>query len=165
MAMDDSNKSKWHFSDWSLLGWIETGIKLVGLVAAILALIMAWMGGTFTAPEGVRLIEVIVQAVLAVLILAAIADRYTEKEITAMIFVVINNIGHWGMLYALLTLPGPGSMLQVFAALMLVGDLIKLYWLRTSGFTVRGYSTSVLIGLTMVFVVGYSALLVLSFVG
>ena len=87
----------WHVSSWSTLAWLETGIKLVGLVAAIVALIQALSGGTFTAPTGGRLIQVILLSLLAFGLFVAIGDRYLERETIAMIFVLINNVGHWGM--------------------------------------------------------------------
>jgi hypothetical protein len=29
----------------------------------------------------------------------------------AMVFVLLNNLGHWGMVFALATMPGPGALL------------------------------------------------------
>lgn len=155
----------WHVSSWSTLAWLETGVKLIGLVAAILALIQALSGGTFTAPTGGRLIQVILLSLLAFGLFVAIGDRYLERETIAMIFVLINNVGHWGMVYALLTLPGPGTLLIIFAALMMIGDLIKIRWITTNQISMRGYPPSVLVGLTGFFVFGYLMILVLALIG
>lgn len=27
-----SNKKQWHFSDWSVLGWLETGLKTIAFI-------------------------------------------------------------------------------------------------------------------------------------
>ena len=152
----------WHIANWSPLGWLETGIKLVAQVAAIIALVNALSGGTFAAPAGARLIQVIVLAVLALGLTAGIYDRYVGREIIAMAFILLNNVAHWGMVYALLTKPGPGTLLLIFAGLMLLGDLVKLYWLRVSGFTVRNYSRATLFGLTGFYVAGYVIILLLA---
>ena len=160
-----STQKAWHIANWSPLAWLETAIKLVGLAAAVIALVNALSGGVFTAPSGARLIQVIVQAVLALGLTAGIADRYKQREIIAMIFVLINNVGHWGMVYALLTTPGPGNLLLVFAGFLLLGDLVKLMWLRTSGYTQDGYPQSVLYGLVGVYVVGYIIILLLALAG
>jgi hypothetical protein len=81
-----------------------------------------------------------------------------------MVFVVLNNLGHWGMVIALATDPGPGALLPAFAALMLAGDLVKLVFLKVHDFSVRGTPHAVLYGLTSVYIVGYLIILLLQFV-
>lgn len=46
---------------------------------------------------------------------------------------------------------------------MLVGELVKLLFLKVHGFQVRDIPRSVLYGLTAFYVVGYAILLVLEF--
>ncbi len=162
--MANKTSKQWHIANWSALGWIETGIKLIAFVAAILALINALSSGIVTAPSGVWLIQVIVLAVLALGLSVGIVDRYNQREIIAMIFILLNNLAHWGMVYALLTVPGPGNLLLIFTGLMLLGDLVKIYWLRVSGYTQGGYPQSVLYGLTGIFVVGYIIVFLLTIV-
>ncbi|MEZ4670409.1 MAG: hypothetical protein R3E39_21085 [Anaerolineae bacterium] len=162
--MTTTTKS-WHFANWSPLGWLETVIKLVALGAALIALANALSGGVYDAPVGGRLVQVIVLAIIALGLTAAIIDRYRHREITAMIFVLINVVGHWGMVYALLTAPGPGSLLLIFAGLMLLGDVVKMGWLRVSGYTQDGYPQSVMYGLVGVFVAGYLIILLLALAG
>jgi hypothetical protein len=41
--------------------------------------------------------------VLSLGLLVAIYDRILEREIIAMVFVILNNLGHWGITAALLT--------------------------------------------------------------
>ncbi|MBL8119136.1 MAG: hypothetical protein J0L63_00685 [Anaerolineae bacterium] len=151
---------KWYVANWSPLGWLETVVKLIALGAAIVALFNALSSGTFIAPSGSRLLQVIVLALLSLGLTVGILERYGQREIIAMIFILINNVGHWGMVYALLTLPGPGSLLIAFLALMLLGDLIKLIWLWTSGYTQPNASRSVLFGLVLFYIIGYLIVLV-----
>ena len=153
---------KWHVANWSPLGWLETGIKLIAFVSAIFALIQALSNGTFISPSGTRLIQVIILVFLALGLFGAIFERYMQREIIAMIFVLVNNIAHWGMVYALLTIPGPGTLLLIFAGLMLLGDLVKIYWLRVSGFTQDGRPQSIFYILTGGYVVGYVIILLLA---
>jgi hypothetical protein len=65
------------------------------------------------------------------------------------------------MAFALASLPGPGALLPAFAGLMLVGDLVKVVFLRKHRFTVRGRSTALMIGLTLAYVAGYALILAL----
>jgi hypothetical protein len=157
--------TRWHVAQWPPLAWVETIIKLVALALGIIALVQALSGGTFAWPSGTRLAQLIILALLSLGLLAAILDRLAQREIVAMAFVPINNLGHWGMVYALLTMPGPGALLPAFAALMLAGDLVKLVFLRVSDFSVRDLPKAVLYGLTLVYVVGYLAILLLELWG
>jgi hypothetical protein len=178
MASSASTPKQWHIGNWTGLGWIETGIKLVAHIVAFIALIWAIAGTDFRFWGGVYDLRVIILAVMALGLTFAIADRYIEKEIIAMIFVVSNGIAHWGMVYALWRQPCscgllslinyqpqfllPWQLLPIFAALMLLGDLVKIAFLVRTKFTVRGYNPRLLVYLTGAFVVGYALLLLLS---
>lgn len=151
----------WHVAKWSQLAWLETILKAGALAIGSAALISALGQGVWALPGGLRLAQMIVLGILALGLLAAIADRLRGREIVAMIFVVFNNLGHWGMLIALAARSGPGAALAAFAALMLAGDLVKLVFLKTSGFTVPNTPRAVLYGLTGVYVAGYALILLL----
>jgi hypothetical protein len=75
-------------------------------------------------PRGVRLAQFVIQAILSLGLVAAIFDRLIERELVAMVFVAFNNLGHWGVVAALASEPGPGSLLIAFCTLMLIGDLV-----------------------------------------
>lgn len=151
----------WHVTSWPPLAWLETVIKVVALVLGIVALGQALSGGAFAWPGGLRLAQLITLALLSLGLVAAIFDRLAEREIVAMAFVILNNLGHWGMTLALVTEPGPGGLLPGFAALMLLGDLVKLVFLRKHDFSVRDTPKAALYGLTSVYVVGYLVILLL----
>jgi hypothetical protein len=154
-------RKEWHVASWPALAWLETAIKLSALILGIAALIQALSNGVFGLPGGLQLAQFIILALLSLGLVAAILDRFAEREIVAMIFVVINNLGHWGMVVALASIPGPGGLLVGFAGLMLLGDLVKLVFLQAHNFTVRDTPRAVLYGLTLVYVIGYLAILVL----
>jgi hypothetical protein len=149
----------WHFAEWPPLAWLETVIKLFALLLAILTAYRGVQRWLFSFPTGLDLIEWIIMLVLSIGLTLAIIDRIQNREIFAMGFIVLNNIGHWGLTYTLMTDPGPGSLLAVFAGLMLLGDLVKLLFIRIYSFKVRDVPRSVLYGLTAFYIVGYTALL------
>jgi hypothetical protein len=155
----------WHVAQWPLLAWLETAIKLVAIAIGMIALVQAIVGGTFYLPRGLCLAQWVIMIVLSLGLVAAILDRLAEKEIVAMVFVVLNNIGHWGMVVAMATLPGPGILLTLFAALMVAGDLVKLVFLNVHDFSVRDTPPVVLYGLTGFYIVGYLVVLLIQFVG
>lgn len=158
--MTESSK-RWHVATWHPLAWVETAVKVAAHVVAVIVLVGALQRGGWTWPGGARLAQFIVLIVLSLGLVAAIFDRLQEREIVAMVFVLVNNVAHWGMVVALAVPPGPGSALTAFAALMLAGDLVKLVFLTVTDFTVRDTPRSVLYGLTLVYVVGYIVILAL----
>jgi hypothetical protein len=89
-------------------------------------------------------------------LLAAIGDRLLEYEIVAMVFVVFNNFAHLALLAGLVTTAGPGRLLTAFAVLMLCGELVKIRFLHSTGFTVRNTPASTVIGLTAAYALVYA---------
>ena len=161
--MSTTNGKQWHVATWPLLAWLETVVKLAGICTGIAALIEAATGGGLGMPEGARLAQFIIMVVLSIGLIAAIFDRIIEREIVAMLFVLVNNVGHWSVVIALAADDVPTTLIVTFGILLLVGDLLKLAFLATTNFTVRQIPRSVLYGLTIAYVVGYSSLLLLEF--
>jgi hypothetical protein len=164
MIMDEGTQGRskrWHFAAWPPLAWLETAIKAAALVVGLVALRGALSSGEWQLPAGIRAVQFALLVLLSLGLVAAIFDRLDEREIVAMVFVLFNNLGHWGMTAALASQPGPGNLLVVFCLLMLVGDLVKLLFIRVHDFTVRGTSRAVLYGLTSAYVFGYAAILLL----
>ena len=160
-VISEPTARRWYIAQWPLLAWLETIIKLVALVIGVAALVGALSEGVFALPEGVRLAQVIVLAVLSLGLVAAIFDRLAEREVIAMIFVIVNNLGHWGTVVALTAPATPDWVPAAFCALMLVGDLVKLTFIRIHRFQVRDLPRAALYGLTLVYVAGYALILIL----
>jgi len=148
----------WHVARWPILAWLETIIKLAALAIGISAGISALSAGDFAIPTGLQLVQFIILIILSLGLIAAIFDRIADREIVAMVFVVLNNLGHWGMV---LGLAAGSEGLLMFAGLMLLGDLVKLWFIRVHDFTVRELSPRVLYALTLFYVGGYATLVLL----
>jgi hypothetical protein len=155
----------WYVAQWSPLAWLETVLKLAALMTAIVTFIDTLTGSTFDFPSGTPLVQFLILVILSLGLIAAIFDRFVEREIIAMGFVIINNVGHWSLVIALAFIPRPNSALLIFASLMLLGDLVKVWFLRTSGFSVRNVPPPVMYGLTLFYVAGYALILLLGLVG
>ncbi len=160
MSAPTAERPAWHVGDWGTLGWLETALKLGGIGVGVAALIAA-LGRAAEGPGGARLAEVVILGLLALGLVAAIADRLAEREIVGMAFILAMNAGHIAMLVALARDAEAGTLLAVFAALMLAGDLVKVVFLATTGFTVRSVPRAAVYGLTGAFAAGYAALIVI----
>jgi hypothetical protein len=152
----------WHTSTWPPLAWAETAVKSVAIVAALIALRTAIAEPAAPRFQGAQLAQLIVLGLLSLGILAAIADRWIERERVAMVFVLLNTIGHGSAFAALVLSPTPQPWIALYAALMLVGDLVKIAFIVRHGYSVRGASPRALIGGVLVFALGYAVVLVLS---
>ena len=151
----------WYIAKWSPLAWLETIIKPIAILIGIAALVNALSYGTFELPSGLRLAQFVVLGILCLGLVAAIFDRLSGREIVSMVFVLFNNLGHWGLLIALAFVPRPAALLVYFSVLMLGGDLVKLASFKVDNFTQPGVSPATLYALTGFYVAGYAILLVL----
>lgn len=156
---------RWYVAKWPPLAWLETGIKLTALAIGIAALAAALSRGQLAFPSGPRLAQLILMTLLSLGLVAAILDRIIEREVIALGFVILNSLGHWGIVLTLASEQDARSRLVPFVALMLLGDLVKLIFLRVHDFQVRDTPRSVLYGLTLVYVAGYLLLLLLELLG
>ncbi len=157
--LDQGNPTRaWHTAHWPALAWLETGLKLpafgIGLGALLAAGDRPW-----AIPTGLVLAQGLVLLALSLGLLAAVYDRWLDRERIALGFVALNNLGHWGLLLALLRPPLAPGLLATFAGLMLAGDLAKLAFLRRHRFRVRDVPPRVVYGLTLAYALGYGILL------
>lgn len=159
-----NQKSGWHVSSWSFLGWLETIIKLFAFLCAYYLLFRAFGVSGTSIPFGLPLIIWVIQVLLSVGLLAAIADRLQYKDIISMIFLIFNILAHWSIVFVFLKGFANNFWVILFWALMLAGDLVKMIFLRTTDFSVRNVSKSVLYGLTLFYIGGYVLMLLFTLI-
>ena len=148
-------RQPWHLARWGTWGWVETGVKSLAFLCAYTALATSITTG-WSSPGTVRVAELILIGIATIGLLAAIGDRLLEREIVSMVFVGFNNLAHLALLASLATTAGPGRLLTAFAVLMVCGELVKIWFLRSTGFTVRTTPTSIVIGLTAAYALVYA---------
>jgi hypothetical protein len=156
-----ATEKSWHITKWPPLAWLETGLKLIALGIGVGTAVSALPNANFAFPTGLGLVQFIILILLSLGLFAAIFDRLADREIIAMGFVILNNLGHWGMVLALAAATDLGNTVWLFAVLMLLGDLVKIWFIKTTNFTVRDYPQRTLYILTGVYVVGYALILLL----
>ncbi|MGB6607186.1 MAG: hypothetical protein WBF28_05195 [Atribacterota bacterium] len=152
---DMNNSHTWYFYNWTLLGWLETVIKAIALFIGIRAFRFSLSSSIWSIPSGIHLFQWILLGILTLGIFFAIFNRWQNKEISSMIFVLFNNLGHWGMLIALTKNTG-WETLPVFAFLMMLGDLVKITFLKQKNYTEKNIPASVFVWGTLFFAAGYA---------
>lgn len=140
----------WHFARWGPLGWTETALKLCAICIAV----VTWLsGGSYertSSAAGVAATAVLILATVG--LIGAIVDRLIERELVSIVFVLLNVIGHGAATWLALHLPHHRTAIVAFCVLMAAGDVVKIVFLRTSGFTVRTVPTNTLVTMTGVYV-------------
>jgi hypothetical protein len=153
-----SGQEGWHVARWGVLGWVETALKSVGITVGVIA---AATGGAFAVPATGRIAYWAVVAV-AVGYLVAVFDRWADKEIVAMGFLVAMLVGHWTMVYAMGRPDGAVGAVRLFATMMLTGDVVKIVYFATSGARVRGLPPMVPIVMTSILVAVYALVIAIA---
>jgi hypothetical protein len=135
----------WHVANWGLWGWIETGLKLIGIGAGFLAFFGSSSAAEMIVGGNPNLAAVILLALLTLGLLAAVFMRVAQKEIISLIFSILNVLGHAGILIALLRTPDQQTLPLIFGVFFVLGELAKQRFLAISGYTEAGQSGSAML--------------------
>ncbi len=149
----------WHTAQWGTWGWAETILKLVALAAGILAFFQA--SGDLIIGNHPRLAAVILLALLTLGSLFQLYIRFTQRETISMGFAVLNLLGHVGLLIALLRAPDLREYALVFGVFYTLGQLVKIQFLRVTGYTEGGATTRAMLMVTAVMTVLYALVAIL----
>ena len=145
----------WHVAEWGLWGWVETILKVIGLIAGIAAFFGSNSANPLTIGGNPHLAAVILLALLMLLSLGALGLRVQQKEIISLIFGIVNFLGHLGLLIALLRLPDSMTLSLIFGVFYTAGQLTKLQFLNVSGYTESGQTKSGMIRFAVGMAVAY----------
>ncbi|MBI1256056.1 MAG: hypothetical protein GC204_01170 [Chloroflexi bacterium] len=157
--MQNLQGQSWHTAQWGTWGWGETILKLIAIAAGIVAFFQS--AGDFVIGGNPHLAAVIVIALAALASVGQVGIRFMQKEIISLIFAVLNLLGHFGLLIALLRVPTDLTLALVFGVFYVLGQLTKLQFLRVTGYTEGGANTSAMLRVTGVITVIYIVFTVL----
>ncbi len=150
----------WHFENWHLLGWIETVIKILAIFIGIYSFFLGIKQPEFLNINNLPFIPLVIFLILSLGLLLAIFNRYQKKDIISMVFILFNNWGHWGLLYAIYKGINV-KFLYSFVLLMLAGDLVKLVFIKKHNYSERDIPTKYINYLTWIYVGGYLFIILL----
>ena len=151
----------WHVGDWGPLAWAETALKTAGILVGIAALLTA-LEREPDGASGARLVAVVILRCCRSASSPGSSTGSPGARLVGFLFILGMVAGHVAMTVALARDGGLEGYLAAFAALMLAGDLVKLVFLRTTGFRARDVPPAVVYGLTSAYAVAYVALLVIA---
>jgi hypothetical protein len=127
----------WHTAQWGTWGWLETIAKIVALIAAFIALLTP-LPSTFVIGGNPHVAALIVLALLTLAAILQVVIRLGQRETISMAFAVFNLLGHVALLIALAQVPHRRLWPVLFGVFYVVGQLIKIQFLRITGYTEGG---------------------------
>jgi len=114
---------------------------------------------------GTRITQMALMGIIAVVYLAAIAQRIRDKELFALGFIIVLNVGHIIMLLILVLSKDPGAFIFTYAFLMILGEFIKVCFLfLAENIEVTWLSKNLLFIISGVFIIIYLIILILQVV-
>jgi hypothetical protein len=128
----------WHTAQWGTWGWLETIAKCIALVAGFIALLNPVSGATFMLVGNHNLAALIVLALLTLAAIAQVVIRLGQRETISTAFAIFNLLGHLAVLIAVAQAPHHRLWPVLFGAFYVVGQLIKIQFLRVTGYTEGG---------------------------
>ncbi|MBN1855666.1 MAG: hypothetical protein JW846_01780 [Dehalococcoidia bacterium] len=155
-------KSGWHVAPMNRLEWVETGLKVTAMVIAFIVVVRVIVSGDFSWSGVDGGLQARIFRWMAIALAIAIVDRLQQRELVSIAFVIFNDLAHWSMHFALLSGFSMAAPIVAYCALMAAGDVVKIVFFATTGYTVRGAPRALLVAGVAAFVVGYVVILVLS---
>lgn len=156
----------WHVRNWGTWGWLETGAKLIGISAGLIAFTLTTPSNTMQVSEAGTpdIVAMGILGLLTLLLVFALVMRIGQREIISVAFAIANVLGHAGLLFYLLRTPDASMLPLIFGSAFVVGEGIKQRFLTATGYTENGAQTSQMLlfvrGLMVTYVV-FSILILL----
>ena len=158
--MQTTAQPGWHTAQWGTWGWLETIAKGIALVAALIAFFTTALT-TFTLRDNPHLAALIVLALLSLGAVMQLVIRLRQRETISFAFALFNLLGHAALLVAVAQVSYHRSWPVLFGIFYMVGSLIKIQFLRVTGYTEYGASRAAMIGTTGAVLVLYALFTVL----
>lgn len=149
----------WYLATMGRLEWLETILKVGAIFFGITAFLTSAPYEITFRLSMMRLAQITILSIMSLGLIGAIFERWNQREIGAMIFVVLNNLGHWGLLIAILGGISNSLFVIAFSALMLSGDLTKFVFFATTAYTIRNAPKTLVLTVVMLFALGYALIL------
>jgi len=142
---------------------MESLVKLLAIGVGIASLSI-YLNQPFNY-HGTRITQMALMGIVGVVYLAAVAQRIRDKELFALGFIVVLNVGHIIMLLILILSIDPGAFIFTYAFLMILGEFIKVCFLfLAENIEVTWLSKNLLFVISGVFIIIYLIILILQVV-
>jgi hypothetical protein len=142
---------------------MEALIKLIAIGVGVASLSIFNSGDK--AFLATRIAQIVVMCVMGAVLIANIVLRVFEKELFALVFAILQVLGHWIMTLVLILSKDPGAFLFIFVFLMALAEYIRLMFLFLSdNIEIKFIQKPILMVISGVFILAYLAVIVIQIV-
>ena len=159
--MQQKAPAGWHVANWGFWGWLETGLKGIGIIAGFIAFFNTSSISGFIIGGSPRLAAVILVALLALAMVGVVFVRITQKELISIGYSILNAFGHLALLVALLREPTQTTLPIIFAVMFILGELAKQRFLAISGYVEGGVNSAMMVRFSRTVAVTYLVLVII----
>ncbi len=157
-----TNAKTWHIANWGSLGWLETGLKGISIIAGFVAFSLTTNAGSVQIVDIPHGITIAILGLMTLFVSTIILLRFSQREVTSILFSIANTLAHIGMLYFVIFTPDNSVLPFVFGIGYVLGELVKQRFLNTTGYTEMGQETSQMLMLSRGLVIIYAGLSIAS---
>lgn len=134
-----------YVANWGLLGWVETALKEVAILAGILAFFATNGLPLLAVGEHPRPVLLFMLAALTIAMVFQLGFRVVQRELISIAFAVTMLLGHAALLVSVLRAGDIRAYGLTFALFLLLGDLTKHRFLSDTGYTEGGQTTTAML--------------------
>jgi len=127
----------------------------------VYCLLSPFAGSSFMLGGNPNLAALIVLALLTLASIAQVVIRFGQRETISMGFAVLNLLGHVALLIAVAQVPHHRLWPVLFGVFYVIGQLIKIQFLRVTGYTESGANTTGMLRTAGVMAVVYALFAIL----
>jgi len=136
-----TDSTTWHIANWGTLGWLETGLKAIGIIAGMIAFSQTTTTDAIQVDNIPHGVAIALLGIMTLFVAGAILLRLSQREVISIIFAITNTLGHAGMLYFIIYMPTDSLLPVIFAISYVLGEFVKQRFLITTGYTEIGQET------------------------
>jgi len=151
----------WHTSEWGAWGWLETILKLIALAAGVIAFFQSNAANPLVVSGNPHLAALILLGLESLGAVAQVGIRFVQREIISFVFAILNLLGHLGLFIALLRVPTDTTLFVIFGVFYALGQLVKVQFLRTSGYTEGGATSRGMVMVSLLMAAFYAVFVLL----
>jgi len=153
----------WRCEKYGPLGWMEILVKAMAIGVGVASLsIFSTSGRSY---DSIKIAQIVFIGMLAAACTFLILQRLVEREIFALIFIVLLTISHWVLFAMLFATVDPGAFVFTFCFLMIMGEYVKVMFLFIMNeYEVIWLPKPIHYLLTFCFIIGYLTAMILQVV-
>jgi hypothetical protein len=143
-ASSETSAQGWHTAQWGTWGWLETIVKCIAFLVGAAGLINP-LPGVFMLIGNPHLAALIVLTLLTLFAAGQVTVRFNQRETISFGFAIIHFLGNVAILIEVAQVPHHNLWPVLFGVIYVVGQLLKLQFLRTSAYTELGMDRPIML--------------------